>query len=68
MALADLCAECLHCVHHHPGSIRSVAEGHDDPYDYWFCAKGNWEDAPDEDAEARCHDVLYPRESRKKGE
>jgi hypothetical protein len=37
------CEDCVHQIHHRPGSWYAVAEGHDDPYDYWYCRKGHWE-------------------------
>ena len=35
------CDECVHNKYHAPGSILAVAEGNDDPYEYWYCAKGH---------------------------
>ena len=37
------CEDCIHQIHHPPGSVHAVAEGHDDPYGYSYCRKGHWE-------------------------
>jgi len=38
------CDNCGHKRFHRGGSLQSVAEGGDDPYDYEYCAKGHWAD------------------------
>ena len=61
------CDECVHNRHHRPGSVHAVMEGHDDPYEYWYCAKGHWDSEveytedewPDPED---CKDVCYPKE------
>jgi len=39
------CESCYFCAFHSGGSWQAVAEGGDDPYAYWYCAKGHWSDA-----------------------
>jgi hypothetical protein len=36
------CDDCKHKKFHSPGSINSVAEGRDDPYNYEYCNKDHW--------------------------
>ena len=63
----SICDECIHLKHHLPGSVHAVAEGHDDPYDYWYCRKGWW-DSDIEFTEGEwpgsddCKDYCPPRE------
>lgn len=65
------CEECIHNKHHLPGSRYAVAEGHDDPYEYWYCAMGYWDsevEFSDEEwsGEEGCKDLTYPREAHER--
>lgn len=40
------CDECKNKIFHTGGSFFAVAEGGDDPYDYWYCKVGHWDDDP----------------------
>ena len=57
------CLDCRNHRHHSPGHWTSVAEGRDDPYDYYYCAKHHWSEMPiqedeDEDAWDDCRDFM----------
>lgn len=36
------CDKCIHRLFHPRGWYYAVIEGHDDPYEYWYCEKGHW--------------------------
>ena len=37
-----LCDSCQRLGFHRAGSFYAVAEGYDDPYNYWYCSEGHW--------------------------
>lgn len=62
--------KCDHCqfnIFHAGGSWRSVAEGGDDPYAYYYCSKGHWDGDPltEEDNEVdyweNCEDYTFQK-------
>lgn len=40
------CDDCENKAFHAGGGFLQVAEGGDDPYDYWYCKAGHWCDDP----------------------
>jgi hypothetical protein len=56
------CDSCYYKCYHKAGTPQNVAEGRDDPYDYYFCAKSYWTSEPIDDY-SNCVDYLIERES-----